>query len=324
MRVASLLSFVGFLESAEIVEIRMGSGDWFKNIIGKKKGKDDKSKRQTGVPASETSNGSKSVVANGANGRDDGANALPGEDIAAIRIQKAYRAYRARKSLLRLKGIVRLNKLTKGESIKKQSAATLTHLHSWGRIQAQIKERRLSMVVEGRLKQKKQETQLKLEAKLHDLEVEWSDGFQALEEILTRIHHREEAAVKRERALAYAFTHQWRPNSNNQEVNASELSKANWGWSWKERWIAARPWEIRLPSKAVTPKSGKSNQTSKADKNTNPLTSNKSLPVKLKALNGKGPMKARRLSFPGTEATTGEEKPKGQNSTTGRRESMVP
>lgn len=29
-----------------------------------------------------------------------------------------------------------------------------------------------------------------------------------MEEILARIYHREEAAVKRERALAYAFSHQ--------------------------------------------------------------------------------------------------------------------
>lgn len=29
-----------------------------------------------------------------------------------------------------------------------------------------------------------------------------------MEEILARIHQREEAAVKRERAMAYAFTHQ--------------------------------------------------------------------------------------------------------------------
>ncbi|KAF2303246.1 hypothetical protein GH714_015791 [Hevea brasiliensis] len=65
------------------------------------------------------------------------------------------------------------------------------------------------MVMEGRLRQKKLQNQLKLEAKLHDLEVEWCGGSDTREEILARIHQREEAAVKRERAMAYAFSHQW-------------------------------------------------------------------------------------------------------------------
>ncbi|KAL8130339.1 hypothetical protein V2J09_019494 [Rumex salicifolius] len=293
----------------------MGSGDWLKTIIGKKKGKHEKSKKQMGDPASSKSDShpmNTSDIPNDASVRNNEANTiLISEDIAAIRIQKAYRAYRARKSFLRLKGIARLHKLAKGESIKKQSTGTLARLHARGRIQAQIKERRLCMAAEGHLKQKKLENQLKLEAKLHDLDVEWSDGVEALEEIVTRIHHREEAAVKRERALAYAFNHQWRPNSNSQGVNASEIGKANWEWSWKERWVVARPWEIRVPTNTISPKtpnSGMSNKTNKADRNTN-LTSHKSLPVKTKAVIGKVSIKARRLSFPGNEA---------------RKESLVP
>lgn len=40
------------------------------------------------------------------------------------------------------------------------------------------------------------------------LQVEWSGSSDTMEEILARIHKREEASVKRERALAYSFTHQ--------------------------------------------------------------------------------------------------------------------
>ncbi|KAF2303237.1 hypothetical protein GH714_015645 [Hevea brasiliensis] len=40
------------------------------------------------------------------------------------------------------------------------------------------------------------------------LQVEWCGGSDTREEILARIHQREEAAVKRERAMAYAFSHQ--------------------------------------------------------------------------------------------------------------------
>lgn len=38
--------------------------------------------------------------------------------------------------------------------------------------------------------------------------MEWSGGSETMEEGLARIHQREEAAVKRERAMAYAFSHQ--------------------------------------------------------------------------------------------------------------------
>lgn len=77
----------------------------------------------------------------------------------------------ARKAFRRMKGIIRFQKLTQFQSVKKQSTNTLNHLHSWSMIQTQIRHRRQCMVTDGRLKQKKLENQMKLEAKLHDLEV---------------------------------------------------------------------------------------------------------------------------------------------------------
>ncbi|KAL8143971.1 hypothetical protein V2J09_017003 [Rumex salicifolius] len=300
----------------------MGSGHWFKTLISRKKGKNDKSKEAKDVPTSENSNESESKSSaetnpSGlANGDSSGINAMtvtPREDVAIINIQSAIRA---RRSLHKQKGIVRLQKLTKGESVKKQSTNTLSHLHSWGRIQTQIKERRLCMVVEGRLKQKKLENQLKLEAKLHDVEVEWCNGSDTMEEILSRIHHREEAAVKRERALAYAFTHQWRANTNqNEGVNPSDLGKANWGWSWKERWIAARPWENRAAFQTNSPNKGQNKQPNKVNdtNNTNLVSSQKSLPIKPSLSNGKAPVKARKLTFSGSEAAVAEPKARVQD-----------
>lgn len=76
-----------------------------------------------------------------------------------------------RKKLHSLKGIRRLQVLTQGHSVKQQASTTLSYLQSWGKIQAQIRARRICMVTEGRIRQKKQDNQLKLEAKLHDLEV---------------------------------------------------------------------------------------------------------------------------------------------------------
>jgi hypothetical protein len=111
-----------------------------------------------------------------------------------------------------------------------------------------------------------------------------------MEEILSRIHQREEAAIKRERAMAYAFSHQvhnlfcyfilsknknlityvmvilqWRPNCNQYFGQASySLGKESWGWSWMERWVAARPWEVRV--QAESPKTKKLNGQQKNTK----------------------------------------------------------
>ncbi|OMO65282.1 hypothetical protein COLO4_31352 [Corchorus olitorius] len=293
----------------------MGSGNLLKTIINIVK--DDSPKPAKGSSASKKSNGFKwkksQKKASGKTSfisRNSNTLGMPIEDLAAIRIQTAFRAYRARKTLRRLKGAVRLQAKTQTLSIKKQATSTLHHLHSWSNIQSQIRARRLYMVTEGRLKQKKIANQLKLEAKLHDLEVEWSGGPNTMEEVLTKIHQREEAAVKRERTMAYAFSHQWRaPNSNYNGLGNYELAKANWGWSWVERWIAVRPWERRLPIQSITPKKVQNKQINKAGKNSNspkpkgptavkaPLSNGKGTSLS----NGKGTMKPRRLSYPGAE-----------------------
>lgn len=66
------------------------------------------------------------------------------------------------------------------------------------------------------------------------------------------------------------FLQQWRSQAGSTtQTNCSvpylknqEFDKNSWGWSWLERWMAARPWETRLmeqsqadPSEAITPPS---------------------------------------------------------------------
>ena len=80
---------------------------------------------------------------------------------------------------------------------------------------------------------------------------------------------------------------QWRPNCSQYFGQASySLGKESWGWSWTERWVAARPWEIRV--RVQTPKAKKLNgqqQKTKLDK----INNNKSkVPLTKPALsNGK-------------------------------------
>ncbi|KAF8028588.1 hypothetical protein BT93_E1275 [Corymbia citriodora subsp. variegata] len=290
----------------------MGSGDWFKSIINLKKVKNSGSKQsKPGKQASSSpgksnsfkwkthSNKESRTLENGATAGKSSLG-MPLEDRAALRIQTAFRAYMARKMLRRLKGIVRLQILTQNFSVKKQATTTLGYLHSWSKIQSQVRERRLCMVTEGRIKQKKLENQMKLEAKLHDLEVDWCGGSDTMDEILTRIHQREEASVKRERTMAYAFNHQWRANSNTNGLKNYELGKAGWGWSWMERWIAARPWESRVP--IISPKKPLNKQGINVAKSLNQQTPKAvTSPKPPSSSNGKTTTKARRLSYPAAE-----------------------
>uniref|UniRef100_A0A0D9WM35 Uncharacterized protein n=1 Tax=Leersia perrieri TaxID=77586 RepID=A0A0D9WM35_9ORYZ len=244
----------------------MGSGDWFKTIISKRKSKRGKSKHAkvaTQIPSVPNSTNRNS---NGPSSSDPEDNAAL-EEWAATRIQNAFRCYKARKALRCLKGVKRLHIIGQTNPVNKQTATTLNYIQSWNKLQAEIRNRRAFMVTEGRNRKKKQENQMKLEAKLHNLQVEWNGGSDTMEEILGRIQQREEAAVKRERAMAYAFNHQWRARSATSLGNFNyEMGKGGWGWSWMDRWIAARPWE---PRSLVHPENPKKGQAKKESTSTN-------------------------------------------------------
>ncbi|KAJ8476634.1 hypothetical protein OPV22_020361 [Ensete ventricosum] len=244
----------------------MGSGDWIKTIITrKKKAKQDGAKKLTGSSNQQ----SKGFELKSQSRKDpgklfDGADGMASEDIAATRIQTAFRGFKARKAFRSLKRVQRLQAFTHRNSVQKQATNTWSHVQSWSKMQAAIRARRAAMVAEGRFRQKKHDNRSKLDAKLHDPELEWNGGSETKEEIVARIQQREEAAVKRERAMAYAFSHQWRVMNSgvNQGPFVYELAKGNWEWSWVDKWIAARPWETRLSAHSMA------KTASKAGKNT--------------------------------------------------------
>ncbi|XP_022848011.1 uncharacterized protein LOC111370523 isoform X1 [Olea europaea var. sylvestris] len=158
----------------------MGSGVWFKNIMSKKKRGDRSQKLKQIYSTPELSNGYKEenclqnespILTNDVSEENHDDFGMRIEEIAATQIQTAYRGYVARKNFGRLKATVRLQNLLQCDAVKKQASTTLGHLHSSTKIQAQIRARRVHMVTEGRLRQKKLENQSKLESELHDLEV---------------------------------------------------------------------------------------------------------------------------------------------------------
>ncbi|KAM0931755.1 hypothetical protein ACQ4PT_000064 [Festuca glaucescens] len=241
----------------------MGSGDWFKTIISKKKSKRGKSKHAKVAAQRNGANLPQQKPNSGPSSSSDPEDNAALEDWAATRIQNAFRRYKARKTLRCLKGLKRLRIVRHSNPVNKQTTATLSYIQSWNKLQAELRHRRAFMVTEGRNRKKKEENQVKLDAKLQNLQVEWNGGSKNMNEILAQIHLREEAAVKRERAMAYAFNHQWRARSATSLGNFNYgVGNGGWGWSWMDRWIAARPWEPRSMVHPENPKKGQSKKDS--------------------------------------------------------------
>ncbi|XP_041025136.1 protein IQ-DOMAIN 1 [Juglans microcarpa x Juglans regia] len=169
------------------------------------------------------------------------------EEVAAIRIQTAFRGYMARRALRALRGLVRLKSLMEGPVVKRQAAKTLRCMQTLARVQSQIRSRRIRMSEENQALQK--QLLQKRAKELESLQIgdEWDDSFQSKEQIEANLLGKYEAAMRRERALAYAFSHQktWKNSSRSVNPMFMDPSNPTWGWSWLERWMAARPWESR-------------------------------------------------------------------------------
>ncbi|KAJ4822135.1 hypothetical protein Tsubulata_051489, partial [Turnera subulata] len=76
------------------------------------------------------------------------------EEIAAIRIQTAFRGYLARRALRALRGLVRLKSLIQGQSVKRQATSTLRAMQTLARVQSQIRARRIRMSEENQALQR--------------------------------------------------------------------------------------------------------------------------------------------------------------------------
>ncbi|XP_039803643.1 protein IQ-DOMAIN 1-like [Panicum virgatum] len=175
------------------------------------------------------------------------------EDIAATRIQAACRGYMARRAHQE-RGMARLMSLVEGFTIKRQTEEALYCMQTMTRIQTQIYSRRLKTEED----KKALKSQIKVKQSLDKIKIGdgWDQSLQSKEQMEAVLVMKQEAASRRQRALSYAFSYQWR-NRKPSSARAGpppmfmDPGNPNWGWSWTERWMAAaRPWENQTAAPA--------------------------------------------------------------------------
>ncbi|CAN6979622.1 unnamed protein product [Brassica oleracea var. botrytis] len=170
------------------------------------------------------------------------------EEAAAIKIQNAYRCYKARHTLRMLRGMVRLKTLLQGKYVKRQMNAMLSSMQTLTRLQTQIQARR------NRLSEENKARHTLIQQKGHQKERQnqnliiagdFDSSNKSKAQIKAQFANRKEASVRRERALAYAYSHQqtWRNSTKLPHQTLMDADTPNWGWSWLDRWMASRPWE---------------------------------------------------------------------------------
>ncbi|KAF5794699.1 putative IQ motif, EF-hand binding protein [Helianthus annuus] len=178
------------------------------------------------------------------------------EDIAAIKIQTAFRRFLARRKLRALKGLVRLKVLVQSQSVKRQAITTLRCMQTLARVQSQVRARRIRMSEENQALQRQlmQKRERELGNMKSYLGNEWDNTRRSKEQVVATMQHKEDATARRERALAYAQTQQqmWRNPSKSANPTFMDPNNPQWGWSWLDRWMASRPWESQSQTDSPT------------------------------------------------------------------------
>lgn len=164
----------------------------------------------------------------------------PNDEVAAIMIQTTFRRYLARRAFRALRGLNRLRALMEGPVVKRQAVSTLRSMQTLGHVQSQIRSRRVRMLEETQALQKQllQKHTKELEIQIGE---EWDESIQSREQIEAKLLSKYEATMRRERAMAYSFTHQKNGRNSSKSINPMFMDPTNpsWGWSWLERWMAA-------------------------------------------------------------------------------------
>ncbi|XP_058771110.1 protein IQ-DOMAIN 2-like [Vicia villosa] len=165
----------------------------------------------------------------------------PNVEVAATKIQTTFRGYMARRALRALRGLFRLRSLMEGPVVKRQAISTLRSMQTLAHVQSEIRSRRIRMLEETQALQKQLLQKHTKELEILQIGEEWDESVQSREQVEAKLLSRYEATIRRERAMAYSFTHQKNGRNSSKSINPMFMDPTNpaWGWSWLERWMAA-------------------------------------------------------------------------------------
>ncbi|GER34160.1 IQ domain-containing protein [Striga asiatica] len=158
------------------------------------------------------------------------------QHISAMKIQAAFRGYMARRSFRAIRGLVRLQEVVRSQNVKRQTANAMKQLQLLVRVQTQIQSRRIQMSENQRQdyynhNKDIESTLSKWTNQLSENE-DWDDSLLTKEEVEARLQKKVEALIKRERAMAYAYSHQlWKASPKS---SAHSPLDTRW-WNWLDR-----------------------------------------------------------------------------------------
>ncbi|XP_051116912.1 protein IQ-DOMAIN 14-like [Andrographis paniculata] len=155
--------------------------------------------------------------------------------LAAIKIQAALRGYLARRNFRALRGLVRLQGVVRSENVKQQTMNAMKQMQLLVRIQTQIRSRRMSAIESQTLYRCNDTVESEATSARNG---EWDDSMLTKQEIEARRRKKVEGVAKRERAMAYQYSHKlWRTNAISGVNPLDDDVRSNgfpWWWSWSE------------------------------------------------------------------------------------------
>eukprot|EP00257_Ricinus_communis_P022719 XP_015582525.1 protein IQ-DOMAIN 14 [Ricinus communis] len=171
---------------------------------------------------------------------------LKNHHASATKIQAAYRGYIARRSFRALKGLVRLQGVVRGQSVKRQTTNAMKYMQLLVRVQSQIQSRRIQMLENQARRQAQYRNDKEVESTLGKWSMaseagnneDWDDSLLTKEEIEARLQRKVNAVIKRERAMAYAYSHQlWKSTPKSAQSALADIRSNGfpWWWNWLER-----------------------------------------------------------------------------------------